>query len=143
MIYFEHGDNLLMQRIKINTALHHETFLFPTNYRNTLLPLKEIEIFTFLHVMCHHKFDLSPPHFQLPRVKTCLTLVIIILLMVWALPLNIIREANSHLIVQIYLIIFSFKAGPGVKICVMDLLDEFTEIKKLGQKPELAHRLDR
>ena len=41
------------------------------------------------------------------------------------------------------MITFAFKAGPGVKICVMDLLDEFTEIKKLGQKPELAHRLDR
>lgn len=68
---------------------------------------------------------------------------IIILSMVWAPPLNIIRDANSHVIVQIYLIIVSFKAGPGVKICVMDLLDEFTEIKKLGQKPELAHRLDR
>lgn len=44
---------------------------------------------------------------------------------------------------QVHLITFAFKAGPGVKICVMDLLDEFTEIKKIGQKPELAHRLDR
>ena len=28
-------------------------------------------------------------------------------------------------------------------MCVMDMLEEFTEIKKLGQTPELAHRLDR
>ena len=37
----------------------------------------------------------------------------------------------------------SLAAGPGVKMCVMDMLEEFTEIKKLGQTPELAHRLDR
>lgn len=34
-------------------------------------------------------------------------------------------------------------SGPGVKMCVADMLEEFTEIKKLGCKPELAHRLDR
>ena len=28
-------------------------------------------------------------------------------------------------------------------MCVADMLEEFTEIKKLGCKPELAHRLDR
>ena len=36
-----------------------------------------------------------------------------------------------------------FEAGPGVKICIMDMLDEFTEIKKLKQRPELAHRIDK
>ena len=65
--------------------------------------------------------------------------------MVWVpLITHNIRRANSHVNSSDYIILkFSFKAGPGVKICVMDLLDEFTEVKKLGQKPELAHRLDR
>jgi len=36
-----------------------------------------------------------------------------------------------------------FEADPGVKICIMDMLDEFTEIKKLKQRPELAHRIDK
>ncbi|XP_068750351.1 pseudouridylate synthase RPUSD4, mitochondrial-like [Montipora capricornis] len=34
-------------------------------------------------------------------------------------------------------------SGPGVKMCLTDMLEEFAEIMKLGQKPELAHRLDR
>jgi len=38
---------------------------------------------------------------------------------------------------------FYFEAGPGVKICIMDMLDEFTEIKKLNRRPELAHRIDK
>ena len=37
----------------------------------------------------------------------------------------------------------SLEAGPGVKMCLTDMLEEFAEIMKLGQKPELAHRLDR
>ena len=81
MIYFEHGDNLLMQRIKINTALHHETFVLPTNYENTLLALKEIEIFTFPHVMFHHKFDLmyrSNRSFNFPPTPGHLTFLKII-----------------------------------------------------------------
>jgi len=34
-------------------------------------------------------------------------------------------------------------SGPGVKVSIMDMLDEFTEIKKLKQRPELAHRIDK
>lgn len=34
-------------------------------------------------------------------------------------------------------------SGPGVKMCVMNMLDEFTEIKKLKERPELAHRIDK
>lgn len=52
----------------------------------------------------------------------------------------------SFIISRIYGIVSIFsllEAGPGVKMCIMDMLDEFTEIKKLRQKPELAHRLDR
>ena len=62
----------------------------------SLVAFKDSEILTFHHVMCHHKVELRPPHFQLPRVKTCLSLVIIILFMVWAPPSHIIREANSN-----------------------------------------------
>ncbi|XP_015761727.1 PREDICTED: RNA pseudouridylate synthase domain-containing protein 4-like isoform X1 [Acropora digitifera] len=34
-------------------------------------------------------------------------------------------------------------SGPGVKMCITDMLDELTEIMKLQKKPQLAHRLDR
>ena len=35
----------------------------------SLVAFKDSEILTFLHVMFHHKVELSPPHFQLTRVN--------------------------------------------------------------------------
>ena len=55
-------------------------------------------------------------------------------------------ETHSFLclfIEKLFLFLCCFEAGPGVKICIMDMLDEFTEIKKLKQRPELAHRIDK
>ena len=55
------------------------------------------------------------------------------------------RHVISTCKMKIHFVLFfcCFKAGPGVKMCIMDMLDEFTEIKKLKERPELAHRLDK
>jgi hypothetical protein len=55
-------------------------------------------------------------------------------------PMFTIKTFNGHISIPVYLILVD---GPGIPNSISNLLEEFTAIKGLDSKPELAHRLDK